>query len=146
VRSKSPNGISSSRKDTPWTTRRKRTSIFDGLAAGDGKPFRDSLADDFSWHMIGSTAWSGSYRGKQAVLQELMRPLFANFETTYRNRPVRIIAEGEWVVVECRGEVMTKSGEPYNNEYCWVCRVQDGQLKELTEYMDTQLVERALRC
>ena len=119
--------------------------IFNGLATGDGKPFLDSLAEDFCWHMIGGTAWSGSYRGKQAVQRELLRPLFANFETTYRNRAVRIIGEGDWVVVECRGEVTTKSGEPYNNEYCWVCRVQDGQLKELTEYMDTQLVERVLK-
>jgi hypothetical protein len=119
--------------------------IFDGLAVGDGKPFLGSLADDFCWHMIGGTAWSGSYRGKQAVQQELLRPLFANFETTYRNRAVRIIGEGEWVAVECRGEVTTKSGEAYNNQYCWVCRVQDGQLKELTEYMDTQLVDRVLR-
>lgn len=119
--------------------------IFDGLAAGDGMPFLGSLAEDFNWHMTGSTAWSGSYHGKQAVLQDLMLPLFANFETTYRNRAVRIIGEGEWVVVECRGEVTTKSGQPYNNQYCWVCRVQDGQLKELTEYMDTQLVDRVLR-
>lgn len=131
--------------DVTQTSRQLLQRIFDGLAAGDGKPFRDSLADDFTWHMIGSTAWSGSYRGKQAVLQDLMRPLFANFESVYRNRPVRMIAEGEWVVVQCRGEVTTKSGEPYNNQYCWVCRVQDGQLKELTEYMDTQLVERVLR-
>jgi len=43
-------------------------------------------------------------------------------------------------VVECRGQVTTKSGKPYNNTYCYVCRLQDGKLKELTEYFDTQLV------
>jgi ketosteroid isomerase-like protein len=51
-----------------------------------------------------------------------------------------LIAEDDYVVVECRGEVTTKSGKPYNNTYCYVCRISDGKLKELTEYMDTQLV------
>jgi ketosteroid isomerase-like protein len=39
---------------------------------------------------------------------------------------------------------MTKAGKPYNNRYCWVCRVEGGQLKEMIEYMDTQLVATAL--
>ncbi len=29
------------------------------------------MADDFSWTVIGSTSWSGTYAGKQAVLTEL---------------------------------------------------------------------------
>lgn len=55
--------------DTTQASKRLLQRIFDGLAAGDGKPFLGSLADDFCWHMIGSTAWSGSYLGKQAVQQ-----------------------------------------------------------------------------
>jgi ketosteroid isomerase-like protein len=74
------------------------------------------------------------------VLKELMAPLFANFADQYRNTAQRFIAEDDYVVVECRGEVTTKSGKPYNNTYCYVCRISDGKLKELTEYMDTQLV------
>ena len=44
------------------------------------------------------------------------------------------------VVVECRGSVTTKTGRPYNNRYCLVCLLKDGKIKELTEYMDTNLV------
>jgi len=119
-------------------------TIFEGLARGDGRPFRDSLADDFRWTLTGSTAWSRTYEGKQAVLEELMKPLFANFATPYTNTALRFIAEGEWVVVECRGNVTTKAGKPYNNRYCWVCRVEGGQLMEVIEYMDTQLVAEVL--
>jgi hypothetical protein len=115
--------------------------IFDGLAQGDAKPFREGLADGFTWTITGNTPWSGVYRGKEAVMRDLMRPLFANFETTYRNRAVRFIGEGEWVAVECRGEVMTKWGKPYNNQYCWICRVQDGKLQEVIEYLDTELLQ-----
>jgi ketosteroid isomerase-like protein len=118
--------------------------IFAGLAKGDGKRFRDSLAEDVRWTLAGTTKWSGTYEGKQAVLDTLLRPLFAQFADQYTNTAHRFIAEGEYVVVECRGRVTTKSGKPYHNSYCWVCRIADGKLVELTEYMDTALVASAL--
>jgi ketosteroid isomerase-like protein len=118
--------------------------IFDELAAGNGLPFRDAMADDFSWTITGTTSWSGTYRGKQRVLSELMAPLFAQFAGRYTNTAERILADGDYVVVECRGRVETKSGKPYNNAYCYVCRLEDGKLRELTEYLDTELVTKAL--
>ena len=124
--------------------KRLMREIFDGLAQGNGKPFRDSLADDFRWHMIGTTQWSKTYDGKEAVMKDLLRPLFAKFADQYLNTAHRFIAEDDHVVVECRGRVTTKEGKPYNNTYCWVCRIADGKLKELTEYMDTELVATAL--
>ncbi|HEY2927037.1 nuclear transport factor 2 family protein [Piscinibacter sp.] len=118
--------------------------IFAELAKGNGKPFVDSMADDFRWIIPGTSSWSRTWSGKRAVLDELMRPLFARFADTYTNQAHRFIAEGDCVVVECRGKVMTKSGKPYNNSYCYVCRLADGELRELTEYMDTELALAAL--
>jgi ketosteroid isomerase-like protein len=119
-------------------------NIFSELSKGNGAPFVESLADDICWTIIGSTKWSGTYRGKQAVLNELLRPLFAQFADQYTNTAHRFIAEDDYVVVECRGRVTTKSGAPYNNTYCWICRFADGKLQELTEYLDTELVTAAL--
>jgi uncharacterized protein len=119
--------------------------IFAGLAEGDGRLFIDSLADDFRWTLIGTTEWSRTYEGKQTVVDELLRPLFAQFETRYTNTARLFVAEGDHVVVECRGQVVTKDGAPYNNTYCWVCRITDGRLRELTEYCDTELIATALR-
>ena len=73
-----------------------------------------------------------------------MAPLFANFATRYTNHATRFIAEDDFVVVECRGNVTTKSGQPYNNSYCYVCRMSGGKLTELTEYLDTELVTKVL--
>jgi uncharacterized protein len=126
------------------TNKQLLATIFEGLARGDAKAFRDSLAEDFCWTLTGTNAWSGTYRGREAVMQELMRPLFAQFATTYTNTAHRIIGEGEWVVVECRGNVQTKQGGRYDNRYCWVCRVREGKLAEVIEYMDTELVAKAL--
>lgn len=119
-------------------------AVFAELAQGNGQPFLDAMADDFCWIMPGSNAWCGTYQGKQAVRQQLFRPLFAQFATPYTNTASRFIAEGDMVVVECRGNVTTVKGRAYNNTYCYVCRFAGGLLRELVEYMDTQLVEVAL--
>lgn len=118
--------------------------IFSELSKGNSKPFVESWAEDFCWTVTGTTKWSKTYRGKPAVLKELMGPLFSNFADQYTNTAHRFIAEGDYVVVECRGHVNTKSGKPYNNSYCYVCRLEDGRLKELTDYLDTALVVAAL--
>jgi ketosteroid isomerase-like protein len=119
-------------------------SAFAELARGNGKPFAALWAADFVWTISGHTAWSRSYRGRDSVEKDLMAPLFARFATRYTNTAIRFIAEDDYVVVQCQGNVMTKSGLPYNNSYCYVCRMEKGQLKELTEYLDTELVTRAL--
>jgi uncharacterized protein len=118
--------------------------IFAELEKGNGKAFVDSLADDFCWTVTGTTKWSRTYRGKRVVRDQLMKPLFAKFADQYTNTAHNFIAEGEHVVVECRGRVNTKSGKPYHNTYCWVCRVADGKLLEVMEYMDTELLTTAL--
>jgi hypothetical protein len=115
------------------------------LAEGDGRPFVAAMADDFTWILPGSNAWSGRYAGKQAVREKLFKPLFAQFAGTYTNTATRFVAEGDVVVVECQGKVTTRKGKPYDNRYCYVCRFgADGLLHELVEYMDTQLVADAL--
>lgn len=119
-------------------------AAFAELSKGNGTPFAALWAADFTWTVIGTTPWSKTYRGTESVRNELMAPLFARFATRYTNTATRFIAEDDYVVVECHGSVMTKSGQPYNNTYCYVCRMEHGYLKELTEYLDTELVTHAL--
>src|SRR6266508_5400405 len=110
--------------------------VFDELADGNGRPFVDALADDILWQIIGTTQWSGTWEGKPAVQSKLLDPLFAQFATRYRNTAVRLIAEEDYVVIECRGDVTTTTGRPYRNTYCYVCRLEDGKVSELTEYCE----------
>lgn len=114
------------------------------LAKGNGKPFVDSLAEDFSWIMKGRTSWSRAYKGKQAVQNELLKPLYAQFEGRYVNTAERFIAEDDFVVVQCSGDVVTKRGKRYDNQYCFIYRLAGGKVVELTEYLDTALVDEAL--
>ncbi|MES2954372.1 MAG: nuclear transport factor 2 family protein [Pseudomonadota bacterium] len=124
--------------------KQRMQAIFSELAQGNGKPFVDAMADNFCWILPGQTAWSRRYEGKQVVREQLFKPLFAQFAGTYFNRATSFVAEDEMVVVECKGQVTTQKGKPYNNTYCYVCRFADGQLVELVEYMDTQMMDATL--
>jgi ketosteroid isomerase-like protein len=54
--------------------------------------------------------------------------------------------DSKWQIANSKLEPRTTvSGERYANTYCLVIRMGDGQLREMTEYMDPALVERVLQ-
>jgi len=118
--------------------------IFSALSVGNSRPFVEAMADDFSWTVTGTTKWSKRYAGKSVVLGELFGTLTSRMDGRIKTIPDRFIAEDDVVVVEAHGSNTTKSGKPYNNRYCFVFRVSAGKLKEVTEYLDTELVSSAL--
>ena len=118
--------------------------IFNAMAEGDLTPFGEHLATDVRWTIAGRSEWSRTFDGAEAVRRDLLQPLFANFADQYKCTPARFVAEDETVVVEARGAVTLHSGEPYHNEYCFVFRLADGKIKEITEYCDTDLIARVL--
>jgi ketosteroid isomerase-like protein len=126
------------------SNRARISQIWAAMAQGDGALFVDAMADDFTWRMTGQTPWSGTYSGKADVRGRLLKALNAQFATPYRSTPSRIHADGDFVIVECQGEVKTNRGRDYNNTYCFVIRMRDGQMMELTEYFDSALVNEAL--
>src|SRR5262249_55600369 len=130
---------------TPTENKAFVQTIFDARSRRDNAPFIAAMADDFVWRIIRSTAWSGDYVGKEDVRERLLKPLYQQFTAPTAITPTCILADGEFVVAECLGDATTRSGEKYCNTYCFVIRLADGKLKELTEYMDTALVERVLK-
>src|SRR5215510_14490705 len=118
--------------------------IFAGLSQGDSKLFVESMDEDFRWIITGNTKWSKTYAGKQAVLTELFAALRDRIAGRIKTTAHRFIAEDDFVVVEARGNNVTKARIPYNNTYCYVFRLANGKLQELTEYLDTELVTAAL--
>jgi ketosteroid isomerase-like protein len=102
------------------------------------------LADDVRWTVIGSTKYSGTFKGKQDVMERLAGPLFAELESPGAIEPSNLIAEGEYVVVQATASGrMTRTGRPYNNTYCMVIRLSGGQVTEVDEYCDTELITSA---
>lgn len=119
-------------------------AVFAGTAKGDGRAFVAMLADDVCWEVIGTTSWSRSYAGKEAVLRQLRGPLAANFAGGNIVTAERILVDGDVAAVEGRNHSVTHAGERYANRYCWVMRFSDGLVSEIVEYCDTALIERVL--
>jgi uncharacterized protein len=117
--------------------------IFTEMAKGNFEPFLGHMADDMRWTVIGTTKLSRTLTGKQEVLDKLLTPLTAELEGPIRVTAHNFIAEGDYVVVEGRGQAMTKTGKPYNNTYCFVFRLANGKVQELTEYLDTEVITAA---
>ena len=114
--------------------------IFSELSKGNDKPFIEAMGEDFQWTWMGSGQWSKTFKGKESVLNELWSAVKTTINQPFKVVAHRFIADGDYVVVEASGENTTPDGRTYNNKYCWVCRIAEGKLQELNEYMDTELV------
>jgi hypothetical protein len=113
-------------------------------AVRDRSLFVASLADDAKWTVTGQYSWSGTFTGKQSILNDLHGHVRSRLVERARTIAHRFIADGDCVVVEARGDNVTKAGVRYDNDYCLVFRLENGRIKEVREYCDSVLTERAL--
>jgi ketosteroid isomerase-like protein len=129
----------------PFASNRARLEhVFAETAKGNGRPFLEVFAEDASWRVMGTTGWSKTYRGKAAIMDDLIAPLRRVLASPMRTHARRFIADGDIVVVEARGQNLTRDGKPYENDYCYIFEFRDGQVAALTEYADTELFRSAL--
>ena len=117
------------------------SKMFAELSKGNSAAFLDALADDVKFTLQGTTKFSGTFNGKQELAAKLFGPLTEALEQMIVLTPYNVIADGDYVVMQTHGKAVTKSGKPYNNSYCQIFRFVGGKVKEVTEYLDTALVE-----
>jgi ketosteroid isomerase-like protein len=113
-------------------------------AVRDRSLFVASLADDAKWVVTGQYSWSRTFTGKESILGDLHGHVRSLLVERARTIAHRFIADGEHVVVEARGDNVTKAGVRYDNDYCLVFRLENGRIKEVREYCDSVLTEKAL--
>jgi uncharacterized protein len=118
--------------------------VYADSANRSGTTFADNLAEDACWTVTGHYSWSHQFKGRDAILNGLMGHFRSFFAERPRTVAFNFIAEGDYVVVEARGDNVTKAGLRYDNHYCMVWRIADGRIKEIKEYCDSTLVERVL--
>src|ERR1700691_4748984 len=103
-----------------------------------------TMADDVRWTIMGATKFSHVMNGKQEIIDKLLKPITAELESMGSTITDNVIAEGDYVVVQQHATGRTtKTGKPYNNQYCLVYKVIGDRIKEITEYLDTELVTSA---
>ena len=115
--------------------------FYEAGARGDTDTCFALLSDEIVWTNIGSTKFSGTYTGKQMLLEQLLEPLFGQLKAGISSEIERLTAEGDIVVAQTSGTAETLDGTPYNNSYCQIIRVADGKIAEVKEYFDTALAD-----
>jgi uncharacterized protein len=118
--------------------------VYTDAANQSGTTFIDHLADDARWIVTGQYSWSHTFAGKEGVLNGALGHFRSLIEGRSRTVAHNIIVEGDYVVVEAKGDNVTKAGQRYDNDYCMVWRVENDKIKEIKEYCDSALVERVL--
>ena len=103
--------------------------IYAALEHGDRSVFGASVHPDYIWRFPGHCSWSKRFSGQEEVRNRLLKPLFALFATQYKAKAINLIAEGDTVVAEVRGDVQTKAGKRYNNEYCFLFRFRGDKMR-----------------
>lgn len=118
--------------------------IYAAMEKGDRSVFGAFVDSEYVWRFPSKASWSDRYVGEADIRERLLGPLFNQFTTRYTARIINLLGEGDTVVAEIEGDVQTKSGVRYNNQYCMLFRFRDGKIIEIVEYCDTDLEERAL--
>lgn len=121
-------------------------TAFEAFAQGDARPFLRLMTAEVEWEVVGSADWGRVYRGKKAVIEQLLAPLASQIEGgSVAITATSILGDADRVIVEGQGRSTTVRGEPYDNRCCFVLTMAEGRIVRLTEYMDSALVERRLR-
>jgi len=118
--------------------------IFEGVGRADPSLFYERLADDATLVITGEYSWSQTISGRQRISRDLYGYVRSRLSERGRTHAFHFLADGDWVVVEARGDMVTKEGTPYQNHYCMLYKLIDGRIVEIKEYQDSTLCERIL--
>lgn len=114
-------------------------NAFSHWEQGDSKPFFGLVAKDVRWTVIGTTEISGTYNSKSEFVAATGK-LFNRFAQPLIAKVKALHQDGDTVFLQFHGSSMGVNGRPYEQDYCWVIRVVDDQVREVTAYLDTALL------
>ena len=109
--------------------------------------FAETLSDNFVNNVAGRTPISGRSHSKAELFDEIFPLVMQNLDPASVNlaRRYRIMAvDGDIVVGMMEGGATTLDGEPYEQQYCQIFRIEDGLIAEIWEFFDTVQCEARL--
>jgi len=103
-------------------------------------PITDVFAPGMVWRIEGHSAAAKEYRGTQQFIDEVLAPFGARFAGGERFRPVTIrgvYADDDTVVVIWDGRGIANDGQPYQNSYAWIMKLDNGKVVDGTAFFDS---------
>ena len=112
------------------------------MSDGDADAMARCTTDDAETFTKGFAQVSG-WRNRETMLAttEAFRDIVP---TGFRPKISKVIAEGDFVVIEFEGNAVLSNGEPYCNQYVFVFTFRDGKIRQLNEYFCTVLADKTI--
>ena len=105
---------------------------------GDIKTAFNNMADNVSWLVPGTNPGvSGVKRGKDEILK-FMGSVGTLFPEGLQSEITRAYATDDAVILELTNRGKVSNGKQYENEYCFVFELENGKIRRIREYADTQ--------
>jgi uncharacterized protein len=98
------------------------------------------FAPDMVWRIEGHSAASKEYGSKQQFIDEVLAPFGARFAEGEPFRPVTIrgvFSDDDTVVVIWDGRGIANDGQPYQNSYAWIMKLDNGKVVDGTAFFDS---------
>ena len=125
------------------TTRETVQSFMDKITAVQFLDAFSMLAEDGTYTVIGTTPASGVYHGRKDLFDRLI-PVLAGFVVPPTLTWKAPIIDGDRAVLLASGTGVGPTGPYEQPHYAFVVRVKDGEFAEVTEFMDTMMLESAV--
>jgi ketosteroid isomerase-like protein len=120
------------------------TGTWNALAKGDIKGAFANMSDNVSWLVPGNLPEvSGLKRGKDEILK-FMSGVGDTFPEGLKSEIRKVHCDGDTVVVELTNRGKVRNGKQYENEYCFVFELEEGKIRRIREYVDTQKAREIL--
>jgi ketosteroid isomerase-like protein len=129
---------------TSYETAQVMDRLFTALRAGDRATLETLFTPDVEWRQPRSTPdWDVS--GREQVVERLGTGLVRDFfqRGTFKMKVERLMIDGNVAISEQSATAVTKAGEDYAMEYCWIYTLVDGQIAHIREYYDTHVAAHA---
>jgi ketosteroid isomerase-like protein len=120
------------------------TRTWAAIGKGEIKSAFANMSDDVSWLVPGNLPGvSGLKRGKEEILK-FMSGVGDTFPEGLQSEIRKVHCDGDTVVVELTNRGKVRNGKQYENEYCFVFELEDGKIRRIREYVDTQKAREIL--
>lgn len=112
----------------------------DAVRDGDIEVITDSFTADATWEYPGDLPLSGTWRGRDAIVNEFLGSLGTLLEpgTPMTLEVTNLLSAGDQVVAEWTSAATARGGAAYRNRNIGVFTVRDGKIAAIREYTDTR--------
>ena len=130
---------------TATTSRGNKAAVetsFRQWQAGEASPF-DLLFENVRWTIPGSSRFAGTYE-RGPFLSDLVEPFGQRLATPLKPTRWDIYEDGDVVIIRFEAEAPLITGDRYSNSYAWFFTFRDGEVVEVTAYLDMPAFEAAM--